>query len=334
MTSPRKVHRKQPRKLSLTLTGRGVFTLVAAAVLAALWRLLGLHGASVFCFFLSACLLLALLAVASVPRGLRTAHAGQMLRAETATATVGQAHTVYASCEVQRSPVAAVSAEWEISDYRAETSQCSTPVQVQAGEGRGVQTVLTAVTTDPRSRGPATLRLRAVHLQDPLGLVRRRVRIDESVEVLVLPRLLTGEHRVTSPEGPGAGDARQKPVDSDKRGLPGGDVREYRAGDPVRQIHWKQSARQRELLIRLPEPDTQWVVDLRLNTDPAAYTSAESFEHAVSVAATDGLRRIRAGNSVRLLVGTAEPQTCVNSSQLMRALAFVRLDEPEAVTRG
>lgn len=328
MTSPR----KQPRRIPLTLTGRGVFVLASAVLLCACWRLLGLHGLSIFSFFLAACLLLAVLTVVAGPRVAPPVQGKRILRAESTTATVGEPLTIHASFETRRHPAAALEAEWEISEYLTEPQRRSAPVNAQPQEGRGRHAVSAMLTTEFRSRGPATLCLLAVQFQDPLGLVRRRIKTDERVEVLVLPRLLTGERRPGASEALGAGDTQQRTTALEQRGLPGGDVREYQAGDPVRQIHWKQSARQRELLIRLPEQEPQFAVDLRLNTDPASYPTADSFEYAVSVAATDGLRRLRAGNPVRLLAGSADPELCTTTSQLMRALAFVRLDEPTAVT--
>ncbi|KUF07147.1 DUF58 domain-containing protein [Leucobacter sp. G161] len=321
MTSQGKQPRKQSRRLPLTLTARGVFVLLSAVVLGAGWRLLGLHGLSVFCFFFAASLLLAVIIVTVGSRVPPAAQRGRILRPESSTATVGEPHTVHPSLAARRGPAAVVAAEWEVNDYLGETRRSTTRTPA-------------ALTVAHHSRGPATVCLLAVLFEDPLGLARRRIRIDERAEILVLPRLLTGDHRSPSLEAPGAGGTQQQTVAREQRGLPGGDVREYQAGDPVRQIHWKQSARQRELLIRLPEQDPQVAVDLRLRTDPVAYESAESFEHAVSVAATEGLRRIRAGNPVRLLTSAADPQLCTTAPQLMRALAFVRLDDPEAAAHA
>lgn len=72
---------------------------------------------------------------------------------------------------------------------------------------------------------------------------QRRLRNNASVELLVLPRLLE-----TLPDelddvtrGAGAGATlRRRSADS---GGPVGAVREYRTGDAMRQVHWKQSAR-------------------------------------------------------------------------------------------
>lgn len=326
---PRQQPRNQRRRLPLTLTARGVFVLVAAVLLGAGWRLLGLHGLSVFCFFFTASLLLAVIIVTVGSRVPPAAQRGRILRPESSTATVGEPHTVHASLAARRGPAAVqaavlaevVAAEWEVNDYLGETRRSTTRTPA-------------ALTVAHHSRGPATVFLLAVLFEDPLGLARRRVRIDERAEILVLPRLLTGDHRSPSLEAPGAGGTRQQAVAREQRGLPGGDVREYQAGDPVRQIHWKQSARQRELLIRLPEQDPQVAVDLRLRTDPAAYETTESFEYAVSVAATEGLRRLRAGNTVRLLTNAADPQLCTTAPQLMRALALVRLDDPEVAAHA
>lgn len=337
--------------MQLSVTRRGVFFLCAAVGCGALWVVLGVQWLSILALFFAACLAIALLAVVPVPRARRHRTAPLTLSAETTAPAVGATYAVRASGELRRGLGTVVAAEWEIVDHlaapvrriapvhsgrdapvrrraRARTGTAPNSASPAASDPRGFSASLTIA---HRSRGPATIRIIAAELHDPLGLVRRSMRIDQRISVLAVPQLLDGERlRAGAADGGdpgGAGDTRRLATNRERVGLPGGDVREYLAGDPVRQISWKQSARQRELLVRLPEQESRRVVELRLDTDAAAYDTSEPFEHAVSVVATEGVRQLRAGNDVRLRSGAADPELCHTPSQLLRALALVRIDE-------
>lgn len=345
--------------MRLSVTRRGVFFLCAAVGFGVLWVVLGVQGLSILALFFAACLVIALLAVVPIPRARRHRTAPLTLSAETTAPAVGATYAVHASGELRRGLGTVVASEWEIADHLAAPVRRIAPVHsgrdapVHSGRGaparrrasalaRTAPSSASPAASDPlgfsasltiahRSRGPATTRIIAAELHDPLGLVRRSMRIDQRISVLVVPQLLDGERLRTGGAGGGdlggAGDARRLATNRERAGLPGGDVREYLAGDPVRQINWKQSARQRELLVRLPEQESRRVVELRLDTDAAVYDTSESFEHAVSVVATEGVRQLRAGNDVRLRSGAADPELCHTPSQLLRALALVRIDE-------
>ncbi|GAA1314223.1 hypothetical protein GCM10020360_20550 [Nonlabens tegetincola] len=308
-------------------TRRGVSLLVSVAILAALWVLLGQRDIGFFVALLAASLAVAVLfALAVVRRPQAT------ISLDTPTPAVGTPQTVRATVRFRRLAATAITAQWA-----ARAGLIETPVDPHPGgatptaaprsdERRHRTTTVTAsVVFTHHSRGPAVLRLVALRVEDPLGLVRRRIKLGAAAEVLVVPRLLevtdfTAVPNVTVSERDdayGAGPAQH--------GAPGSDTREYRRGDTPRQIHWKHSARQCELVVRLPERDLGSVADVRLETDPAAYASAEEFEHAVSVAATAGVAQLGEGNPVRLHLGARTPERFSSVAALMRALALVRL---------
>ena len=99
---------------------------------------------------------------------------------------------------------------------------------------------------------------------DFFSLFRIRIRPAEVPEVLVLPRPFEIEkpHFVVSDEGKNALSRAQEDTTSPE------DVRTYAAGDPMKRIHWKLSARKQELLVRryeTPEPpDTLILMDCQI----------------------------------------------------------------------
>ncbi len=87
----------------------------------------------------------------------------------------------------------------------------------------------------------------------------------------------------------GDGRARKvlRRVTSDQADVRG--VRPYRPGDPIRTIHWRSSARRRELMVReydaAPAPELVLVVEPWLPTDPTP-RQRENLEAALSLAVT------------------------------------------------
>ncbi len=139
---------------------------------------------------------------------------------------------------------------------------------------------------------------------DPLGLARRRITVSGTVEVVVYPRV----DRITSPPGgkeqPTAVRNRQMVQAARRDSFRG--LREYVAGDDLRLVHWRSSARTGELVVRQdeqPRPQaTAVVLDLRRTAHAGL-----SLERAVSVAASVVLAGRRAGQEVVLATtdGTA-----------------------------
>lgn len=176
-------------------------------------------------------------------------------------------------------------------------------------------------------RGPLTVGVRAISLTDPLGIAVRRMRRRDTIELLVLPRLIEQlpeqeswiEHaaRLEVPIGGRVAGS----------GSPGGAVREYRPGDARREIHWKQSAKQNELLVRMQDPVDAPERVLTLNTDASTYDSGDAFERAVSLAATAGVRWIRRGYAVRLGYGDHPVGVFTREGELLRRLALVKLGD-------
>jgi uncharacterized protein (DUF58 family) len=95
--------------------------------------------------------------------------------------------------------------------------------------------------------GPATLRS-----GDPVGLRTRSVRVPDQAQLLVYPKVFgLGPPGVVSRVLVGDIRARQQFLEDPSR-ISG--VREYRAGDPLRSIDWRATARSTALLVREFEP--------------------------------------------------------------------------------
>jgi uncharacterized protein (DUF58 family) len=122
-------------------------------------------------------------------------------------------------------------------------------------------------------------------------------------------------------------------------------LRDYREGDEVRAMHWKQTARQQRLVVverkRATEKPVFFVVDPRLE-NPSDPQQLERFEHLVSEVATGVVRRLREGARVGLVIGAlvVPPVRSIRRApMLLRPLAEVEplsVDEasPASVDNG
>lgn len=129
--------------------------------------------------------------------------------------------------------------------------------------------------------GPAVL-----ETSDPLGLVRR-FRVDADVRfVTVLPRTVEIGHRWPLGHRPIHEVPRRSLFEDPSRFL---GVRDYRAGDSLRRIHWRATARSGRLQVKLFEPAVLEGVLVAVEMGSAAWSqaSAESgADPAVELAVT------------------------------------------------
>ncbi|MFJ7748607.1 DUF58 domain-containing protein [Arthrobacter sp. NPDC097144] len=117
-------------------------------------------------------------------------------------------------------------------------------------------------------------------------------------------------------------------VFSPRRGSPSEDdvsTREYRAGDPMRRVHWAATARHGELMVRQEEPVTSPSATLLLDAREPGYASrfgssawmgpaggnglstSESFEWAVTAAVSEAAYLVDHGYSLHLVDAYARP---------------------------
>ncbi|MCA1711811.1 MAG: DUF58 domain-containing protein [Actinobacteria bacterium] len=139
---------------------------------------------------------------------------------------------------------------------------------------------------------------------DPLGLTQRETVVAEPFELLVHPRIeLVSDRPLTRQfEDPPIRPPVSKPWPS---GLEFYGMREYVPGDDLRRVVWRASARVGKLMVREAEQGITDRITIMVDTDRGGHSRdgedlSESFETAVRVAASLGVRHLREGYSVRV----------------------------------
>lgn len=302
----------------LALTRRGRNFLIAAAGLMLLWLMLGLRDIWYLIALLIGLVIAAGLTAIVLPL---FAQLRVSLSVSEPTPIVGSTPELTAIVRHRLSFTLYATVVWRMSDTGEHDEHETSPVLVLPRQQSIASTVW-----KPMQRGPARVQVAAVMVVDPLGLIQRRIRVPQLLELLVLPKPLIG---LTAPTGTDETDSSDwseaRLLHAQHSGSPGGAVREYRRGDTPRQIHWKQSARQGELLVNLYEHNTRSERSLLLNDDARAYQPASRFELAVSAAAALTEHWIGDGHLVRLWVDDGPPHVCTSQGQALRVLAEAQL---------
>jgi uncharacterized protein (DUF58 family) len=161
----------------------------------------------------------------------------------------------------------------------------------------------------------------------PLGFFLKSKSVVDRRRLLVYPKLLSTSTAALSAQG-----GEQRSERFEKRGREGDVVqlREYREGDELRQMHWKQTARQRRPIVvdrqRRAESPVYFVVDPGLK-DPLDPDQRNRFEELISQVATGVVRRLERGHEVGLMLGrdVVPPiRTISRMAFLMRPLAEIQ----------
>lgn len=98
-------------------------------------------------------------------------------------------------------------------------------------------------------------------------------------------------------------------------------VREYARGDAQRQIHWKSTAKTGTLMVRQFEETRRSTLSLVLDLDSDSYASDDEFEMAVSAIGSLGVRAVRDGRDVQVIVSGEVPEFARASVRSLRPLA-------------
>jgi len=138
---------------------------------------------------------------------------------------------------------------------------------------------------EPVRRGSLAASGVALDTGDPLGFFRHRRRSADQRLAVVLPLFSSLATSVQVRELESAFTAVRPGHGNDLYG-----VREYRAGDPLRRIHWRTSARRGELVVREFEPPGLRIVGLLLDPTPATPEAADQVARLAASEAWDCLR--------------------------------------------
>lgn len=167
---------------------------------------------------------------------------------------------------------------------------------------------------------------------DPFGFFARRTVQAEHCELVVYPRLVP-LRRLGFALSAGLGSALQRRALEEDPSRTAG-VRDYRPGDPLRRIHWKASARQGTLQVRIREPAAAPALLLALAAEsfdfPWTRYREDMFELAASALASVAWRAIDDGWQVGLLASGASEAKLLpaaapdQAAQIFEALARAR----------
>ncbi|MBQ9195867.1 MAG: DUF58 domain-containing protein [Clostridia bacterium] len=241
------------------MTARGRALLIIA--LSALYTGLSLGGrmfylAAVFALLALACSLACVLAVRFSLRAVCDIQPRSVLRGESARLSVA----VQNKSRLPVSQLTVAAALGKTEDIRL--------LSLRRGAGQ------TEIVLPTRHIGELQAGIARIEFTDILGLFHCSKRFDKAmVPLLVLPRSFEVEplRFRQSDEGRGLPNRGVEDLSSPE------DTRAYRAGDPLKRVHWKLTARKRELVVRQFEtpapPDTLILLDC---TAPAGHTQDAS----------------------------------------------------------
>ena len=146
---------------------------------------------------------------------------------------------------------------------------------------------------------------------DPIGLVRKERVWEKPIDLFVHPRTLS----IPSMSTGFIRDLEGHPT----RNLTTDDVsfhalREYVAGDERRSIHWKSTAKTGTFMVRQFEESRRSHLMVALSLFGGDYASEPEFEMAVSVAGSLGIRAIRDGRTVSVVVSALNGHTASHTA--------------------
>ncbi len=174
-----------------------------------------------------------------------------------------------------------------------------------------------------RLMGPALLTL-----TDPCGLVRQTWAVTDATEILVRPRVLA----IVPPRRGGGGEPAERAsgprvpvVEALGEFLA---LREYEPGDDPRRVHWRSSARQGELLVRVDDAPAPGRTVVLLDTRADRYDEA-AFEVAIEAVASIAATLRRTHQAVEVVTSGGETMRPGTRSGLEAVLDRLAVLEPE-----
>ncbi len=182
-----------------------------------------------------------------------------------------------------------------------------------------------------RQRGRARIGPLTVTVTDPFGMASLTRHFTETNPVLVTPVIVPLGNAGTSlaPGGRGETHFRSVSARGDDDVLP----RAHRAGDDIRRIHWRATARHGDLMVRREEQAWHSSMVVILDNRAHAYSgtgASSTFEWAVSAAASVAMYYVAQGWGVTVVtasgdvLGDTQAAGGVDADALLQAFSDVR----------
>ncbi len=154
-------------------------------------------------------------------------------------------------------------------------------------------------------------------IQDPLGLAKRKLKLESNSKFLVRPQLK--ELPAIS-----ASMGRLKRSRKRTRSSNHGDddfyaLRPYVIGDDLRKVHWRASARSEDLLVRQDKDIKLGAVTVVLDTQAASYT-ADGFERAVIAANSCAHAAFSGGDLVQFYTTDVTTPVVIDSTESLNSV--------------
>jgi uncharacterized protein (DUF58 family) len=135
------------------------------------------------------------------------------------------------------------------------------------------------------SRGPVGASRWSIGTSDLLGFFRGERAWSDSEVAIVLPRFASLARRRESRETESSTASPRAGYGNEVFG-----VREYRAGDSLRRIHWRSSARHGELVVREFEPPGLQTLTILVDPSPPSVQAADQVARLAASEAWDCIR--------------------------------------------
>lgn len=202
---------------------------------------------------------------------------------------------------------------WNVRDVIITSAELDKPVVVPVIGKQSLLEVPVAFLF--RRRGVANLKSIDCYTRYPFGFFFKKRRLRLSGEIVVFPRLL----------GDSSEQERFRPVPGSEtpsnRPGPGDEVhslREYVAGDSLRQVHWKKSASLGRWVIKQPELEAARAVHVAVDPYRPRNVQEQDFEEMISAAATFIHDAVRRGLDVVLTL----PRVTLRATEAQSAYAM------------
>jgi uncharacterized protein (DUF58 family) len=178
---------------------------------------------------------------------------------------------------------------------------------------------------NPQARGLESVEITAAESQFPFGFLRKSAGGSLRQEIWVWPARVEYEFKPpTSRQPRQAGDAQRRlGAGADLLGL-----RPYRHGDAPRLVHWKATARLRELVVRQTGEEQQSGYHLIIEATQARWPDAAQFERLCSFAASLAEDLFTAGKLRSVTVQDGPTQTILRLVDLQTVLDRLARVEP------